>query len=311
MLGNNQSSLKAEGLWSWRGFVTRRRRLLALLALLSAALLIVAVCSFLLQLHWHRQLLLRVTSPVSSLEADHPANFEARDKHQMQEGQVESAALRGSPASPSSSQAAKTSTSRSSQKTQRFFRAATAAAAQGGVVLQWGDATVRMLRGAGVREVLFLFYTPLSASPNPVEKEEDADADPLEIFKRLAAEDREEQQHHQLLPFVAVPRQEMHRLSFFLPENAERLLPLAMVVRFDSGWIKFQTLPDAPFSIEAMRAFLSSYRKGFIVPLMRTEPPPPPTESTENVKSLVASNFARFVLEQTKHDSLVLLHANW
>ncbi|OEH78108.1 hypothetical protein cyc_00545 [Cyclospora cayetanensis] len=213
-------------------------------------------------------LFLRLSSPVSPLQVDHPSNDAASF-------QDVSSYRRQNTTQPVAADPAPTSL----RKSQRFFRAATAAAAQGGVVLQWGDSTIRLLRGAGVREVFFLFHDP-SARPHAPKSTPDGaqeglsssqePRDPVEVFKQLAQEDRQEQLQQQL-PFVAVPRQEMHRLSFFLPESAEKMLPLAMVVRLDSGWTKFQAPPHAAFSLTAMRDFLSSYRTDVPVPGLRVE----------------------------------------
>ncbi|XP_026191857.1 protein disulfide-isomerase [Cyclospora cayetanensis] len=272
-----------------------------------------------LQLRWGQRhmLFLRLSSPVSPLQVDHPSNDAASF-------QDVSSYRRQNTTQPVAADPAPTSL----RKSQRFFRAATAAAAQGGVVLQWGDSTIRLLRGAGVREVFFLFHDP-SARPHAPKSTPDGaqeglsssqePRDPVEVFKQLAQEDRQEQLQQQL-PFVAVPRQEMHRLSFFLPESAEKMLPLAMVVRLDSGWTKFQAPPHAAFSLTAMRDFLSSYRTvpthafyfvGALAPLLRTETLSSSVEGGETVRALVASNFSRLVLEQTNYDALVFLYANW
>lgn len=268
MLGRGAEFQKVGSLWSWKHFAIRRRRLLQLLGVLAAVLLLVACASLVLQLHWqHRRFLLRLSSPVSPLQDDHPLNFAEPAEGRGHANAEKTATMHGvvhpSPAAPANS---------SIRKSQRFFQAATAAAAQGGVVLQWSDATIRLLRGAGVGEVFFLFYDPQDAAISHTSKSDELagravseeQADPLEVFKELAQEDRGEQQHHQL-PFVAVPRHEMHRLSFFLPEYAERVLPLAIVVRLNSGWTKFQAPANAPYSLTAMRAFLSSYRQGAAV----------------------------------------------
>lgn len=314
MLGRGVDFQKTGSRWSWQRIAFRRRRLLQLLGVLVAVLVVVACASLLLQLHWHhRRFLLRLSSPVSPLQADHPLNLSehAEGRGHAQAGKT--GTMRGL-VHPSPAAAANASI----RKSQRFFQAATAAAAQGGVVLQWGDATIRMLRGAGVGEVFFLFYEPRGAPVSRTSKSDELpggtvseqQADPLEVFKQLAQEDRGEQQHHQL-PFVAVPRHEMHRLSFFLPEYAERVLPLAMVVRLNSGWTKFQAPAMAPYSLTGMRAFLSSYRQGSIAPLLRTEPLPILSGEEQVVTPTVASNFASVILEQTAYDSLVLLYANW
>ncbi|KAL8276061.1 hypothetical protein Esti_000009 [Eimeria stiedai] len=281
----------------WSRFTSRHRRLAQLLQALALILFIIAVSSFLLHLHWKKHIPSRNSSPISFLQADHPSNQHApRHSNQSFRENI------------SSNNAVNSS---SEKKSQRFFRAATAAAAQGGVVLQWSDATVRLLRGARTGEVFFLFYEPsLLPATLSDEKSLSPQTDPLEVFKKLAEEDREEQSIHQL-PFVAVPKYEMHRLSFFLPEHAERSLPLAMVVRLDSGWTKFQAPAQAPYSFEAMRTFLSSYRKGEVAPLLRTEPLPLSPEPAELIKTIVASTFSRMVLEQTKYDALVILYANW
>lgn len=314
MLGKGSEVVKPGSPWSWRLFTSRRKQFLQLLGLLSIILLLVACASLLLQIHWNRKLLLlRVSSPVSPLQADHPMNIAVPTSGHVHEGAGGFAALRRVADLPSAAAA-----QNSIRKAQRFFRAATAAATQGGVVLQWGDATIRLLRGAGIGEVFFLFYKPSEAPVPPIAESDEVTekipsehhTNPLEVFKELAQEDRDEQLHQQL-PFVAVPQQEMHRLSFFLPEYAEGVLPLAMVVRLDSGWTKFQAPPKAPYSLAAMKTFLTSYRRGEIAPLLRTEPLPPPTTDVDAVRSVVASNFSRSILEQTNYDSLVLLYTNW
>lgn len=252
-------TLKPHAPWSWKHFFRRQRPWLQLLGLLTLALLVVGCCSLLLQFYWNKRLfLVRLSSPISPLQADHPHNL-AAPASLPASGDVSAASHR----------APQVFEDPSLEKTQRFFRAATTAAAEGGLVLQWGEATIRMLRGAGVDEIFFLFYeppqTPAAPGTQPEVAADDAvkgrHNDPLQVFKKLAEEDRQEQQQHQL-PFVAVPRQEMHRLSFFLPEAAEKMLPLAMVVRLNSGWMKFPAPLKAPYSLPAMKDFLSCYRQG-------------------------------------------------
>lgn len=153
----------------------------------------------------------------------------------------------------------------------RFFRSATAAAAKLGTVLSWNQDTIRLLRGSKVEEIFFLFYDPDHESKNSSSStsnegfhssvsSEEMPQSVLSIFKRVALEDRNEQQT--LLPYVAVPKQNMHTLSFFLPDSVISALPAALIVRTDSGWIKYHAPFEALRSVYQMKKFLDAYRLG-------------------------------------------------